>query len=92
MQENAERCENPLGEVGEIWGTAFAPCSRENEMSDYTKDSMYILRLPDGMRDQIEAAAGKNSRSTNAEFIDRLQKSFEAIENKGLTTKGESAA
>lgn len=37
----------------------------------------YILRFPDGMREQIAAAAKANNRSMNAEIIARLQSSFE---------------
>lgn len=38
-----------------------------------TRDDQYMLRLPDGMRDQIKAAAAANGRSMNAEIIHRLQ-------------------
>jgi plasmid stability protein len=37
-----------------------------------------VVRLPDGMRDQLAAAAAANNRSTNAEVVSRLQRSFEA--------------
>ncbi|WP_083444871.1 Arc family DNA-binding protein [Pseudorhodobacter aquimaris] len=36
----------------------------------------FVLRLPDGMRDRIKAAADANSRSMNAEIVDRLDTSF----------------
>lgn len=36
----------------------------------------YIIRFPDGMRDQIAEAAKKNGRSMNAEIIQRLEHSF----------------
>ncbi|MCQ0990351.1 Arc family DNA-binding protein [Jiella marina] len=36
----------------------------------------YVLRLPDGMRDRIKAAADVNNRSMNAEIIARLEGSF----------------
>lgn len=36
----------------------------------------YIIRFPDGMRDQIAEAAKKNGRSMNAEIILRLEHSF----------------
>lgn len=32
----------------------------------------YILRLPDGLRDDIKSAAKANNRSMNAEIISRL--------------------
>lgn len=35
-----------------------------------------IVRLPDGMRDRIKAAAEANNRSMNAEIISRLDRSF----------------
>lgn len=37
----------------------------------------YIVRFPDGMRDQIAEAAKNNNRSMNAEIVARLQQSFE---------------
>jgi len=36
----------------------------------------FILRLPDGMRDRIKKEADKNGRSMNAEFVARLELSF----------------
>lgn len=33
----------------------------------------YIVRFPDGMRDQIAADAKRNNRTMNAEIIERLQ-------------------
>jgi hypothetical protein len=36
----------------------------------------FILRLPEGMRDEIAASAKANNRSMNAEIIVRLQSSF----------------
>lgn len=35
-----------------------------------------IVRLPDGMRSQIKAAARANKRSANAEIVSRLEASF----------------
>lgn len=35
-----------------------------------------MIRLPDGMRDQLKGSAEKNNRSMNAEIVDRLEKSF----------------
>jgi hypothetical protein len=37
----------------------------------------FIVRLPDGMRDQIRAAAQANNRTMTAEIIARLRWSFE---------------
>lgn len=37
----------------------------------------YIVRFPDGMRDQIAEAAKASKRSMNAEIVARLQQSFE---------------
>ncbi|AVS68918.1 hypothetical protein C8245_21205 [Paracidovorax avenae] len=36
----------------------------------------FVVRFPDGMRDEIAAAAKKNNRSMNAEIVARLQDSF----------------
>jgi Arc-like DNA binding domain len=36
----------------------------------------YIVRLPDGMRDEIAKIAAINQRSMNAEIVARLQQSF----------------
>lgn len=35
-----------------------------------------IVRLPDGMRDQLKSAAEANNRSMNAEIVSRLEGSF----------------
>lgn len=37
----------------------------------------YIVRFPDGMRDQIAEAAKASNRSMNAEIIARLEASFD---------------
>ncbi len=36
-----------------------------------------MVRFPDGMRDQLKAAAAANNRSMNAEIIARIQASFD---------------
>ncbi|MBZ2208508.1 Arc family DNA-binding protein [Massilia soli] len=41
----------------------------------------FIIRFPDGMRDQIAAAAKAHGRSMNAELVARLVKSFNPIED-----------
>ncbi|MGO7370583.1 Arc family DNA-binding protein [Rhizobium leguminosarum] len=38
----------------------------------------FPLRLPEGMRERVKAAADASGRSMNAEVIDRLERSFEA--------------
>jgi hypothetical protein len=37
----------------------------------------FMLRMPDGMRDRIAAAARDNGRSMNAEIVSRLEESLE---------------
>lgn len=37
----------------------------------------YVLRLPDGMRDQLKELARENDRSINAEIVQRLKRSIE---------------
>lgn len=41
------------------------------------KLDQYIVRFPDGMRDQIKQAAADNGRSMNAEIVQRLQTTLE---------------
>ena len=36
----------------------------------------FVLRLPDGMRDRIKAAAGANFRSMNSELIAQLERLY----------------
>lgn len=38
-----------------------------------SKQDQYVLRLPDGMRDEIKKAAEANGRSMNAEIISRIE-------------------
>jgi len=38
----------------------------------------YMLRLPDGMRDRIKAAAEANNRSMNAEIVATLEEKYPA--------------
>ncbi|MFG6566988.1 Arc family DNA-binding protein [Sulfitobacter sp. 1A13679] len=40
------------------------------------KQEQFIVRFPDGMRDQIKAAAEANNRSMNAEIVHRLELSL----------------
>lgn len=44
------------------------------------KLDQYIVRFPDGMRDQIKASAQKNMRSMNAQIIYLLSKALEQEE------------
>lgn len=46
------------------------------EESNRAWKDQYMLRLPDGMRDQIKDAAEANGRSMNAEIITRLEASI----------------
>jgi len=40
------------------------------------KPDQFIVRLPDGMRDRIKAAAEDNNRSMNAEIVATLQEAY----------------
>lgn len=40
----------------------------------------YILRFPEGMRDEIKAAADRSGRSMNAEIIHRLEASIYGVQ------------
>ncbi len=40
----------------------------------------FIIRLPDGMREQLKTAAEANNRTMTAEVVARLKASFEADE------------
>ncbi len=37
----------------------------------------FMLRMPEGMRDRLKAAAEENNRSMNAEIVSRLQQSLD---------------
>ena len=41
----------------------------------------FIVRLPDGMRDRIKAAADTNGRTMNAEVVARLESTFRTGQN-----------
>lgn len=47
-----------------------SPTSRESDK--------FVLRLPDGMRDRIKAAAEANNRSMNAEIVSVLEREYPA--------------
>lgn len=46
-----------------------------NDRTPQTQDK-YIVRMPDGLRDRIRAAADANSRSMNAEIVAALEEKF----------------
>lgn len=52
----------------------------------------FVVRFPDGMRDQIAALAKANNRSMNAEIVARLQRSLEADQEVEQRTSGSGAA
>ena len=41
----------------------------------------FIVRLPDGLRDRIKAAADKNNRSMNSEIVATLEDKFPAVDH-----------
>jgi hypothetical protein len=49
--------------------------SEENSYPSDKADKV-LVRMPDGMRDRIKAAAKEHNRTMNAEIIDRLDRSF----------------
>ncbi len=46
-----------------------------NATNSRTADK-FVVRLPDGMREQVAEVARKNHRSMNSEIIDRLEQSL----------------
>lgn len=46
-----------------------------NATTSRTADK-FVVRLPDGMREQVAQVARKNHRSMNSEIIDRLEQSL----------------
>lgn len=50
------------------------------------RQDQFMLRLPDGMRDRIKAAAEASNRSMNAEIVARLQGSFDVMEHAEIDT------
>jgi hypothetical protein len=46
------------------------------ENQNRTWKDQYMLRLPDGMRDRIRAAAERNNRSMNAEIVATLEEKY----------------
>ncbi|WP_053843941.1 Arc family DNA-binding protein [Paracidovorax avenae] len=48
-----------------------------------------LVRMPDGMRDQLKSAAKANNRTLNAEIVSRLQDSFTRTHSSHLEAPGE---
>lgn len=53
-----------------------------NEKATGRDSDKIMLRVPDGMRERIKAAADANNRTMNAEIVARLQASFDKGKNK----------
>lgn len=51
----------------------------------------YMLRLPNGMRDQLKEQASRNKRSLNAEIVGRLERSLAADALRRSTESREEA-
>lgn len=50
-------------------------------MARVSKQSeQFVLRLPDGMRDRIKAAADANARSMNSEIVATLEEAYPAVD------------
>lgn len=43
-----------------------------------------LVRMPDGMRDQLKSAAKANNRTMNAEIVSRLEDSFSGMRPQGI--------
>ena len=52
----------------------------------------YVVRFPDGMRDQIKALAKANRRSMNAEIIVALEARMQAATGDGFGDQAPAAA
>lgn len=48
----------------------------------------YMLRLPDGMREELKELAAKNGRSLNAEIVLRLRESIDFDKEEGELAEG----
>lgn len=49
-----------------------------NDAENRTLSDKFMLRLPDGMRDRIKAAAEASNRSMNAEIVGALEEKYPA--------------
>lgn len=45
-------------------------------MADSRTADKFVVRMPDGLREQIQEVAGDNHRSMNGEIIHRLERSL----------------
>jgi hypothetical protein len=63
--------ENELARVLRVLGAEVTPLAKVGRGSD-----QFALRLPDGLRDRIKAAAERAGRSMNAEIVRALEKEF----------------
>lgn len=52
----------------------------------------YVVRFPDGLRDQIKALAKANRRSMNAEIVFALEERMQAATGEGLRNSSPAAA
>lgn len=58
----------------------------EREPYPSEKQERFIIRLPDGMRDQIRESAAKNNRSMNAEVVHALEYYFDELNTLRIDT------
>jgi len=66
-----------LGQLFLIWPFADTKSGMVQESPSRSMDKV-IVRLPDGMRDRIKAAAERNNRSMNAEIVATLEEKYPA--------------
>ncbi len=55
--------------------------TRENKIKDWDQ---VTIRLPDGMRDELNRLADENDRSANAEIIHRLKQSLSPTDSPNM--------
>lgn len=58
------------------------------ESENRTLQDKFMLRLPDGMRDRLKAAAEANNRSLNAEIITRLGRTLSSEGSNSTARQG----
>lgn len=56
----------------------MASCLMAESSYPSQQQDKFVLRLPDGMRDRIKAAAEANNRSMNAEIVATLEEKYPA--------------
>lgn len=60
------------------WVASILPAMKTEDKTAVSRDSdRFIIRLPEGMREQIAASAKESGRSMNSEVVARLQASYE---------------